>query len=272
MVKIYRFGPFTFDAAAGELRRDGQTTRLRRQTAVLLTALLAHDGQVVSREEITALLWPDDVHVDTESGINFVAGQLRAALRDKAAAPQYLETLTRRGYRLLVDVIAEPKPTEAPRTGTDHAWRRWSGWIAAAIALLLMGSGARPHRTMPRMLGEVGTEPSGSRHVDPDGMRDMLIAALSRPAHTFDVIAPQVADSYLNRPFPDVRKELSLDLLLHVAVQDADGLPRVHAKLVQAADGRIIWSLNHDYPAGTLKSECRAFTERIAAEVRRALS
>src|SRR5262245_30334825 len=109
--KIYGFGPFTFDAAAGDLRRDGHTTRLRRQTAVLLAALLERDGQVLSREELTALLWPGGVHVDTESGINFVARQLRAALRDNAAAPQYVETLPRRGYRLLVNVSSDPKPT-----------------------------------------------------------------------------------------------------------------------------------------------------------------
>src|SRR5262245_55935626 len=269
--KTYRFGPFTFDTAAGDLRRDGQTTRLRPQTAVLLTALLEHDGHVLSREEITALLWPNDVHVDTESGINFVARQLRTALGDKAAAPQYLETLPRRGYRLLVAAIAEPTPADDPKAGAICTWTRWPGWIAAAIVLLMV-SNARPHRTMPRLLVEFGTNAAGSRHFDQDGMRDMLVAALNRPDRTFDVIAPRVADSYLNRPFPEVRRELALDLLLHVSVQDADGLPRVHAKLVQAADGRIIWSLNHDYPAGSLRSGSRALTERIAAEVLRVLS
>ena len=270
--KIYRFGPFTFDAAAGDLRRDGHAARLRRQTAVFLPALLEHEGHVLSREEITALLWPSDVHVDTESGINFVARQLRAALRDNAAAPQYLETLPRRGYRLLVPVAAESKPIDDSRAGMAQTWTRWSGWIAAAAIMLLMVSDAQPHRTAPRLLVEIGTNAAGSRHFDHDGMRDMLIAALNRPARPFDVIAPQVADSYLNRPFPEVRKELALDLLLHVSVQDADGLPRVHAKLVHAADGRIIWSLNRDYPAGSLKSGGRAFTEGMAAEVRRSIT
>src|SRR5262245_66498715 len=136
--KIYRFGPFTFDAATGDLQRDGHTTRLRRQTAVLLTALLERGGQVLSREEMRALLWPGDVHVDTESGINFVARQLRTALRDNAVAPQFVETLPRRGYRLLVAVTAEHKATGDPKVGTNHSWTRWSGWIAAAVVLLMV--------------------------------------------------------------------------------------------------------------------------------------
>jgi transcriptional activator of cad operon len=276
--KTYQFGPFTFDAVAGDLQRDGRTTRLRRQTALLLTALLEQDGDVLTREEITALLWADDVHVDTESGINFVARQLRTALQDDAAAPQYLETLPRRGYRLLVAVTEKPKPADEPGIGPapqhrskGSTWTRWSGWITAAVVLLVV-SDAQPHRTVPRLLVEFGTDAAGSRHFDRDGMRDMLIAALNQPPRSFDVIAPQVADDYLNRPFPEVRKALALDLLLHVSVQDADGQPRVHAKLVHAANGRIIWSLNRDYPVGALKSSSRAFTERVAAEVRRALS
>ena len=52
-----RFGPFEFDAASGELTRDGRRVPLQRQPSRLLELLLATPGQVVAREEIRLGLW-----------------------------------------------------------------------------------------------------------------------------------------------------------------------------------------------------------------------
>lgn len=119
-----KFGPFEFDGATGELRRQGMRVRLQTKPAQMLAALLENPGQVVTRDELRQRLWPDDTWVDFESGLNSAAKRLRDALGDSADEPKYVETLHRSGYRfvgevepLLAAVPArdpEPKPP-APR-------------------------------------------------------------------------------------------------------------------------------------------------------------
>jgi DNA-binding winged helix-turn-helix (wHTH) protein/TolB-like protein len=100
----YRFGLFAFDAAAGELRRDGELVRLQGQPAVALGCLLANAGRVVTREELQKAIWGDETHVDFERGLNFCIGQLRAALGDDADTPRYVRTIPRRGYQFIGEV------------------------------------------------------------------------------------------------------------------------------------------------------------------------
>ena len=99
----YRFADFTFDPASGELKNASTgtvATRLQPQVASLLTALLERQGSVVTRAELQARLWPDTT-VDFDDGLNFCVRQLRLALGDEAAAPRFVETLARRGYRFI---------------------------------------------------------------------------------------------------------------------------------------------------------------------------
>jgi len=70
----------------------------------VLAILLEHGGELVTREEIQRKLWPDDTIVDFEHGINTAIKTVRQALGDSAEVPKYIETIPRRGYRLLVPV------------------------------------------------------------------------------------------------------------------------------------------------------------------------
>ena len=61
---------------------------------------------MVTRDEIREQVWHGDTFVDFEQGLNFCIRQIREALGDTADAPQYIETLPRRGYRFLMPVEA----------------------------------------------------------------------------------------------------------------------------------------------------------------------
>ena len=100
--KTFRFGPFAFDPKSGELRTEGRTLRLADQPLALLTALLERPGEMVSREELRGRLWPGGTFVDFDHGLNSAVSRLREALNDSANAPRFVETIPRRGYRLLV--------------------------------------------------------------------------------------------------------------------------------------------------------------------------
>lgn len=101
-----RFGPFELDLVTGELRRSGLRLRLQDQPFRILALLVQRPGELVTREQLREALWPDDVFVDVEHGLNVGIAKLRRALGDVAETPHYVETLERRGYRFMAPVEA----------------------------------------------------------------------------------------------------------------------------------------------------------------------
>src|SRR6202521_3984426 len=99
--KRVRFGVFEVDLRSGELHKHGVKIKLHHQPFQVLTMLLEHPGEVVTREELKSKLWPLDTFVDFDVGLNSAVKKLRDALGDSAEIPRYVETLPRRGYRFI---------------------------------------------------------------------------------------------------------------------------------------------------------------------------
>ena len=144
MIETYRFGPFELDARTAELRREGEPVPLQLQPARILLLLVERAGELVSREELQALVWPDRV-VDYEHGLNYAIRQIRAALGDDADASVYIETLPRRGYRFAAEVERQPRRIEAVRPR-----RRMLGYPLAALVLTAaVAAAAAAMRSLP---------------------------------------------------------------------------------------------------------------------------
>jgi len=107
---VVGFGPFQLDLKAGELRDGERVVRLQEQPFRVLKMLLDHPGEVVTREEMRRVLWPNDTIVEFDQSINAAIKKLRLALEDSAETPQYVETVARRGYRLIVSVTWQQAP------------------------------------------------------------------------------------------------------------------------------------------------------------------
>jgi DNA-binding winged helix-turn-helix (wHTH) protein len=114
------FGPFHLDIKAGELHREGRSIRLQEQPLQVLTMLLEHPGQVVSREELRHRLWPNDTIVEFDRSINAAIKKVRLALGDSADRPSYVETVARRGYRLMVPVTWSTYPAHPPGPAVEE--------------------------------------------------------------------------------------------------------------------------------------------------------
>jgi len=98
-----RFGVFEVDLRSGELRKHGVKIKLHEQPFQILAMLLEYPGEVVTREQLCERLWPHGTFVDSEAGLNSAIKKIRSALGDSAEHPRFVETLPRRGYRLLVE-------------------------------------------------------------------------------------------------------------------------------------------------------------------------
>ena len=128
-----RLQDFELDLKTGELcSGDDSRTLLREQPFQVLRMLVANGGEIVTREEIRRTLWPGSTIVDFDHSINVAIGILRKALGDSANNPHYIETLARRGYRLMVPVEWLEAPTETPASD-EPASVRPTGFSASLV-------------------------------------------------------------------------------------------------------------------------------------------
>src|SRR4051812_48710504 len=114
------FGAYELNLSTGELRSieaadPNNKVLLREQVFQVLRMLLGREGRIVTRDEIKGKLWPNDTVVDFDHSINATINTLRRVLGDSADNPRYIETLARRGYRLIPAIeYLESAPGIAP--------------------------------------------------------------------------------------------------------------------------------------------------------------
>lgn len=127
-----QIGDWRVDTRAGRLSRDGGERAVEPKVMDLLVLLAASPGAVVTREEIFATLWPDTVV--GEDTLARVISKLRKALDDDPKAPRYIETISKRGYRLIAEVSA-PAPSAASSLAPVTRWRMFAAAGAIVLAL-----------------------------------------------------------------------------------------------------------------------------------------
>src|ERR1700693_603672 len=146
-----RYVLFEVDLASCEVHKSGRKVPLQEQPFRVLALLLEHPGEVITREELQAKVWPADTFVGFDEGINTAIRKLRVAFGDSADNPRFIETIPRRGYRFVAPVheaVAEPaQPAdrvavadaspEPPHAQHRNIQRSIVAWSAAALLVLL---------------------------------------------------------------------------------------------------------------------------------------
>ena len=102
--RVVGFGAFEVDLRAGELHRNGRKLKIQNQPFQILAMLLERPGEVITRDEMRARLWPAETFVDFDHGLNSAVRRLRDTLGDAAEHPKYVETVGRRGYRFIFPI------------------------------------------------------------------------------------------------------------------------------------------------------------------------
>ncbi|HEV7714683.1 MAG TPA: winged helix-turn-helix domain-containing protein [Steroidobacteraceae bacterium] len=280
------FDGWVFRSKSGELLRGAARTRLQDLPGQILDELLSHPGELVTREQLIARLWPKGV-VDFEMGLNTAMRKLRLALGDDAETPRYIETIPRKGYRFIAKIdtpgqsadVAAVVPPGKPRT------------VALAVAGLLLLGGAlglalffktsRPPENgavAPTLAAVADTlavlpfRPLLADERNPSlelGMTNTLISQLSN--------LPGVRVSPLSsvRPYAAVDqdaiaagKKLAVATVLEGSIQNDAKRIRVTARLLRVSDGRPMWSRQFDAPM----SDIFAVQDAIATQVVAALA
>ena len=174
-----RFSVFEADLQAGELRKRGVKIKLQDKPFQILAALLENPGQVVTREELRARLWPADTFVDFERSLNIGMVKLRAALGDSADTPRFVETLPRRGYRFIAPVTsnggatrdrlgADSQQSDEERPAERHLPHAAILVTASVLGIVALAYWLRPSLPAPKVLRIV--QLTDDRRPKPGGM------------------------------------------------------------------------------------------------------
>jgi Tol biopolymer transport system component/DNA-binding winged helix-turn-helix (wHTH) protein len=246
----YRFGAYDFDSSSGELCKNGLRLRFGGQVSQILHALLSSPGEIVTREELRTLLWPDGIHVDFEHNLNKAVNRLREILGDSAGAPRFIETVPKRGYRFVAPVLKiDEQDRPAPRLIQPAAGMREGSrrWIVPAIAILTVaGIGLAILAMQKRSSGELlapipvtslpGRETSASQ--SPDG-RQMVFVWDGSAGDNLDIYRMEIGQQNPTRltdhPARDYSPRWSPDGRQIAFMREID--PRTALVLVMPAEG-----------------------------------
>jgi DNA-binding winged helix-turn-helix (wHTH) protein/TolB-like protein len=247
-----RFDRFEADLRAGALWRDGERVRIQDLPFRLLTVLLERPGELVTRAELVQRLWGGETFVDFDAGLNTAVAKLREALGDSAETPRLLETVPKRGYRLLVpvtpaDAITEPEIAHSATPVPAAARFSRRSVIAAAAMIVAAALGALYWlRAGPptRVAVVLFDNETGRQDFDrlAQTLTDSVVLKLGSQSRL--AVIGNAAILRTDRPFRDlkaIRSEVAADLIVIGQVQrKAEGY-RVMTHLIRASDEAHIW-------------------------------
>jgi len=295
--RVLRFDGFELDVRAAELRKAGVKLRLQGQPIQVLATLLNRAGELVTREELRAQVWPAETFVDFDHGLHNAIARLRETLGDSAGSPRYIETLPRRGYRFIGTVesvgIEAPLPSEqseqlreAPVVAVGGRPRRMvigvSLIIVAIIALVLaigavlVSVPALTHRAaVTPSVRSVAVLPLANFSGDPtqeyfvDGMTDELITDLAKIG-ALRVISRTSVMRYkgTSKSLPEIARELNVDGIVEGSVTRSGQHVRITAQLLYGPTDKHLWAETYERDLGDVLGLQSEVAQAIAQQVR----
>ncbi len=269
-----RIGEWWVDRAANELRRSDETVRIEPKAMQVLMLLAEHGERVVSREELLHAVWPGVIVGDevlTQSVI-----KLRRALGDDPRSPSYIETIPKRGYRLIARV---DRPSEIPARDdatvvpqrVPHGDARPSRvfGLAAGILFILIVAGAYVFtRSQTSPMPAAGPDVFDTE----DGRQTGVLTVTVLP---FDTVGDDAKEGYLAR---GISNDLATDLsslsglrlisasseqansqtartaryVVSGSVQRAADTLRINIRLIDSRTNEQLWSQRIERPFGDL--------------------
>ena len=153
-----RFGEdFELDLRPRRLRRNDRVLKLERIPLEILILLLERRGEIVSRDEIVARIWGNDVFLDTDNSIRGAIRKVRQVLKDDPETPRFIQTVTGRGYRFIAPVVLseEGHSVDAPKPEASIGATGPPGFVSEPDSHLQGRSLGRVDREQERTAGQL---------------------------------------------------------------------------------------------------------------------
>lgn len=280
-----RIGDWTLDSNLNRIEREDQVVPIEPLAAEVLAYLARNANQVISVDELSEQLWRRRFVGD--SPVYRIVADLRRALEDDAQKPRYIETIRKRGYRLVAPVewIDEQGGADFATVSSSKRWPNTAallqsnrskligfvllGIVAFAVLYQTLQKNSAPRQASVAVLpfDDFSADTSSENYAD--GITEVLIHQLSQ-VQNLRVIAKTSSFAFKNSN-TDIRKigeVLNVEAVLEGSVQISEGRLRIAAQLIDTHTGTHYWSKLYDRDA----TDIFAVQDEIAASVVAALA
>jgi len=270
-----RIGEWVANPADDTLTRGNEKIKLEPRMMRMLMRLAQTPGTVVSQDQLLESVWTG--LVVSPASVYQSVSQLRKVFGDIDAAPTYIETVARKGYRLIAPVSpfelppAAPAPAGAPvslEPARRHAWVLPTAIATIAAAILasfsFRGGGTPPSPSSIVVLPIVDMTADRNEQPMCDGLTEELSNSLAQ-VPTLRVVSRTSAYAYRNDPM-DVReigRRLGATHVLEGSLRRSNGVTRVTVQLIAAREGFQLWSTTYDID----ETNVLRLQERVARDV-----
>lgn len=246
-----RIGRWTATPALNLLEHGSHSIKIEPRAMDVLVTLAQRQGAVVSVDELIESVWKGVVV--GEGSVYLAIRQLRQALDDRDG-PSYIETIPKRGYRLIA--AAEPIGPEASSTPTTtHRWQVKRVWFAIGVAsaVLFVGAIVGLRNAAHHKESSVAVLPFENRSSDPeqeyfaDGVTEEILNTLAG-VRDLRVIGRTSSFRFKDRKegLGAIAKTLDVEHILEGSVRKSGAHVRVSAQLSNARTGEQLWSESYE--------------------------
>jgi TolB-like protein/DNA-binding winged helix-turn-helix (wHTH) protein/Flp pilus assembly protein TadD len=275
----YRFGEFELDLDALQLRRLGVPVKLERRPLDLLILLVRQHGQLVARESIIADLWPKNVIIDFDSGLNTLVRKVRSALGDDPDNPRFIETIPGRGYRFIAR-ISDDLPISAQERPTRPRLRYAALVVGLGLAILI-GFGLRTIEFGGDADIRIAVLPFDNLTESSDlgylasGLAEETSTSLAQIDPENVAVIGMISSRAFARtemPLRQIGRDFDVDYVVASSLRLERPIIRVTSQLIRVSDSEQLWSASFDRELTNVLGLQREISIAIAEQVRMSLS
>jgi TolB-like protein/DNA-binding winged helix-turn-helix (wHTH) protein len=290
--KTFRVGNWLVQPDLNRLSDGDQVVTVEPRVMAVLVCLASRPGKIVKADEFMETVWHGRAHADDT--IYQAVANLRKALGDDTQKPRYIETIAKKGYRLIGPVTAaatdSDMPDSTPLSSNGQRQRRrkfdtQSHYFLSTISLLLVtgflflsssdvSTHYAPNTYLASQVNSIAVLPfidmsgGGDQDYLGDGIADEVLHTLTNIA---DMRVVARTSSFAMRGLAldvrDIGERLNVDAVLEGSIRNFGDRIRITVQLIHADTGYHIWSQRYDRTF----SDVLAIQDEIAVSVARAL-
>jgi TolB-like protein/DNA-binding winged helix-turn-helix (wHTH) protein len=282
-----RVGTWLVQPGLNTISQNGTTRQLEPKVMEVLLCLANHPGETLPKEQLLKALWPD-TFVSDDVLVRSIS-ELRRAFEDDTRESKFIQTIAKRGYRLVAPVVAvnvdaglaagKAKQTISPRRGSRIGIVIGVTATAALLVLLALTPASvwrkLAGKTDVPQIRSIAVLPLDNLSGDPaqeyfaDGMTEELITDLSqisalRVASHRSVLRYKKSD----KTVPEVARELNVDAVIEGSVQRTGDRVRITAQLIYAPQDKNIFAKSYERDFGDALALQATVAAAVADEIR----
>jgi len=286
----FQVGSWLVKPGLNTVSQNGTTVHLEPKVMAVLVCLADHAGEPVAKEKLLQTIWPDTFVTD---GVLIRSiSELRRVFEDEAKDSRFIQTIPKRGYRLVAPFApvsgADAGPISTATVAGSGSATHMPRWIriaavAAGTALLIGGfvawmrtgaSGWLSSTNGQAVIHSLAVLPLQNLSGDPsqeyfaDAMTEELITELSRIS-ALDVISRTSVMQYKEskKSLPEIARELHADAVVEGSIVRSGNRVRITAQLIHAAKDTNVWAQTYDRDLRDVLTLQSAVANAIASEI-----